>query len=122
MATKRAIRWANQATNAVAGLAYLYSDRVRERELVCVQRLSVEINKAVSGGNTRVRIYIDRDGARWPIYEDVTGAADTLYTITDAFWLTPGERVVLEIDQAAITTLAKMYALGYFQDLSDGIG
>lgn len=122
MATKRAIRWANQATNAAAGLVYLYSDRVRERELVCVQRLSVEINKAVSGGNTRLRIYIDRDGFRLPIYEDVTGAADTLYTITDAFWLTPGERLTLEIDQAQASTIAKMTAIGYFQDLADGLG
>jgi hypothetical protein len=122
MAIKRAIRWIVEATISSAGLGTLYTERVREKELVCVQRLSCEINKAVSGGNTRIRIYIDRDGVRFPIYEDVTAAADTLFSIMDAFWLIPGERIALEVDQAQASTIARLWAIGYFQDVADGIG
>jgi len=98
----------------------LYSERVREGELVCVQRLAWEIDKATSGGNTRVRIYIDRDGARWVIAEQDGPTADTIYTVVDPFWLTPGERIALEIDQAQASTLAQMWATGYFTDFPEG--
>ena len=120
MAIKRAIRWANQATNSEAGLAYLYSEWARERELVCIQRLAWEINKATSGGNTRVRVYIDRAGVRWPIDEQAGPTASALYTLVDPFWLVPGERICLEIDEAQASTLAKMWAMGYFTDFPEG--
>ena len=120
MAIKRAIRWANRATNTGAGLAYLYSERVREGELVCVQRLAWEIDKATSGGNTRVRIYIDRDGARWVIAEEDWPIADTIYTVVAPFWLVPGERICIEIDEAQASTQAQLWATGYFTDFPEG--
>jgi len=120
MAIKRAIRWANQATNEGAGLAYLYSVRVWEGVLVCIQELEWEINKATAGGNTRVRVYIDRDGARWPIAEQDGPTASALYTLVDPFWLVPGERICIEIDEAQASTLAQMWATGYFTDFPEG--
>lgn len=121
MAIKNALRIRARQLFAAAALQTLYSDYVEQGKIYCIQQVAWEIDLATSGGNTRVRLYIDGHGYRHNIEEQDTPTADELYTYNDPIWLIPGERLAIDIDQAQANTTAEMCLTGYWTELKEGI-
>jgi len=108
-------------TPFVAGLAVLQSEPVAWNTIRCVQRLAFEGSLVTLGGNTRVRVYIDRHGYNHYLAEQAAPAANTLYWMTDDIFLIPGERLCVEWDQAQAGTVLEMFMIGYWHDIDPGI-
>lgn len=104
-----------------AGEYELKLERVERGKIVCYQRISWEIDKATSGGNTRCRLVIKGHGFDIPLAEQDAPAADTLYWFKENTWLYAGERIALIIDQAQAATQAEMNAIGYWTEDKEGI-
>ena len=121
MALKRALDLPYVGKFSSAGLASLRSDIVPPDELWCIQHFSFEGDLATSGGNTRARYYADRDGVKTPLGEQDAPSADTLYWDRDIFWLYPGDKLLLEWDQAQAATTLKMWLRGYRVDAKEGV-
>lgn len=121
MAIKNALRLRSKKTFSAAQLQTLYSDIVEPGYIYCVQQVAWEIDKATSGGNTRVRLFIAGHGYRHNIEEQDAPAADTLYTYAEPIWLIPGESLAIDIDQAQATTTAEMILTGYWTEFKEGI-
>ena len=121
MAIKNALRLRAKEVFSAAELQTLFSDRVEHGFIYCIQQVAWEIDKATSGGNTRVRLYIDGRGYKHNIEEQDAPVADTLYTYPYPIWLIPGERLAIDIDQAQASTTASMILTGYSSELKEGI-
>jgi len=121
MAIKNALRLRARQLFASAALQTLYSDYVEQGKIYCVQQVAWEIDLATSGGNTRVRLYIDGHGYKHLIEEQDAPTASELYTYNDPIWLIPGERLAIDIDQAQASTTAEMCLTGYWTELKEGI-
>lgn len=114
MARKSGLRLHPELFIASAGLAILATTSVPRDVKWCLQSIAWEINLATSGGNTRCRLYVDRGaGEKHFLDEQLTPVADWLYTRSENDYLYPGERLVLEIDEAQASTTAKMDVSGY---------
>ena len=98
---------------ASAGLATIQSHLVPENEVWVVQRLTLEGDKATSGGNTRARVYINTHGDKLYLTEQDAPAADTLYELVEPFRLYPRERIAAEWDQAQAATTLILVMVGY---------
>lgn len=96
-------------------------ERVEAGKINCYQRITWEISKATSGGNTRCRLVIKDQGYNTPLIEQDAPAADTLYYLDMPIWLYPGEQIALEIDQAQASTIAEMNGIGYWVPEAEGI-
>ncbi len=118
---KQALRERVKDTFASAELQTLYSERVNHDKIHCIQHVAWEIDKATSGGNTRVRLYIAGHGYKHDLAEQDAPAADKLYWYKDPIWLIPGERLAIDIDQGQADTTAQMELLGYWTELEGGI-
>ena len=104
-----------------AELQTLYSKRVTHDRIHCFQQVAWEIDKTTSGGNTRVRLFIDGHGYNHYLEEQDNPSADTLYTYNEKVWLIPGERLAIEIDQGQASTTAEMHLTGYSTEFKEGI-
>lgn len=118
---KSAIRIRANKLFASAALQTLFSDYVEPGKIYCIQQVAWEIDKTTSGGNTRVRLYIDGHGYKHNIEEQDAPAAAELYTYNEPIWLIPGERLAIDIDQAQANTTAEMCLTGYWTDLKEGM-
>lgn len=121
MAIKNALRLRAKKTFSSAGLQTLYAEKVKSNEIHCVQQVAWEIDKTTSGGNTRVRLFIDGHGYRHNIEEQDAPAAGELYTFQDPMWLMPGERLAIDIDQGQAGTTAEMCITGYTVPFKEGM-
>ena len=121
MAKKSPLRDRTKLLISDAGEYELELERVEASKLNCYQRISWEIDKATSGGNTRCRLVIKGHGYYIPLSEQDAPAADTLYWYKESTWLYPGERIALIVDQAQASTIAEMNAIGYWVPESEGI-
>lgn len=121
MAIKNALRLRAKELFSSAALQTLRSEFVEHDKLYCIQQVAWEIDKATSGGNTRVRLFIDGHGYRHNLEEQKTPAADWLYTYDKPIWLIPRERLAIDIDQAQANTTAEMIMTGYWTELKEGI-
>ena len=121
MAIKNALRLRARKKFASAALQTLLSEYVEQGKIYCIQQVAWEIDLATSGGNTRVRLYIDGHGYKHNIEEQDAPTADELYTYNDPLWLIPGERLAIDIDQAQANTTAEMCLTGYWTELKEGI-
>ena len=121
MPIKNAIRLRAKKVFASAGLQTLYSEYVDSAAIYCIQQVAWEIDKVTSGGNTRVRLYIDGHGYKHNLEEQDAPAASELYTYDDPIWLTPGERLAIDIDQGQASTTAEMCLTGYWTGVKEGI-
>lgn len=121
MAIKNALRLRSRKKWTSAALQTLYSDLVEPGKIYCIQQVAWEIDLATSGGNTRVRLYIEGHGYKHNIEEQDAPTANELYTYTDPIWLIPGERLAIDLDQAQANTTAEMCLTGYWMELKEGI-
>ena len=121
MAKKEGLRDRTSEKVSSAGLYRLKLEQVEAGKINCYQRISWEIDKATSGGNTRCRLVIEGGGADIPLSEQDAPAADTLYWYKETTWTYPGERIVLVIDHAQADTLAEINAIGYWTEEKEGI-
>ncbi len=121
MAKKYALRIRKKKTFASAGLATVYSDIVPPDQLWCIQLLSVEGSSVTSGGNTRCRAYIDGHGYKHWLAEQDGPSAATLYWRAEPFWMVPGERLVVEWDEAQAGAVIEVQAMGYYTEAGEGI-
>ncbi|MCL5026641.1 MAG: hypothetical protein M1531_09155 [Chloroflexi bacterium] len=119
MAIKNALRKRYRQTFADAGLATLKSDPVPEDQVWCIQRHSVEGTLATSGGNTRLRTYIEGHGDKLYLNEEISPTANELYWDPDTIYLHPRERLALEWDQAQAGTILQLTLLGYYVTISE---
>ncbi len=117
MVHRDALRVPIRATITDAGLGLLRSPPVEEGRIWVVEILAWEVDKTMSGGNTRARLYIIGPGWEHYLEEQDAPAADTLYTYSETFRLYPTERVGLELDENQATTLAQMWITGYSEAL-----
>lgn len=78
-----------------------------------LQSISWEVNKALGGGNTKVRLYVERQGSKHPLEEQSIPIADELNVYNDPIDLFPGDNLLLELDQTAAATHVKLYWAGY---------
>lgn len=113
MAKKDGLRLRPTKLFTSAALQPLYSERVPSGIRWCLQSIAWEIDKVTSGGNTRVRLYVEGRGNKHFLDEQLTPAATWLYTRDENDFLYPGERLALEIDQAQASTTAIMNISGY---------
>ncbi|KKN29000.1 hypothetical protein LCGC14_0848660 [marine sediment metagenome] len=120
MAIKKALRLRKTGVSTSAALFTLYSNRVESGRAECFQQLAWEIDKVTSGGNTRVRLYIEGHGYKHFIEEQDIPAASTLYTYSKPLYLYESERLALEIDQAQTATAVKLFGTGYWQSIWEG--
>lgn len=121
MATKSALRLRSKKKFASSGLQTLYSDPVEHDKIYCFQQIAWEIDLATSGGNTRVRLYIDGHGYKHDLEEQDAPTANELYTYDTPVWLIPGEKLAIDIDQAQADTTAQMEMLGYWTEQKEGV-
>ena len=121
MAKKYALRDRVVELFSSAAKVQLTTEPVEQGKIYCYQQVAWEIDKALSGGNTRARLYIEGHGYNHNLEEQDAPTADTLWTYSDDVWLTPGERLVLELDQAQASTTAEMHITGYYTDFVEGI-
>ena len=121
MARKNALRLRYRKLFASAGLVTLQSEPVPDDQIWCIQRAAWEIDKATSGGNTRCRRYIDGHGYKHYLSEEDAPTANALYWDADPVWLTPGEMMSLDIDEAQADTVALMSLTGYFTPIGEGV-
>lgn len=121
MAKKEPLRDRTKEKISSAGEYRLKLERVEADKIHCYQRISWEISKATSGGNTRCRLVIEGRGYDLPLSEQDAPAADTLYWYKENTWLYPGERITLIIDQAQADTDAEINGIGYWTPVSEGI-
>jgi len=121
MAKKRALRLREVVVASAAGMLTVRTDPVPADEIWCIQHLTVEGSLAPASGNTRSRVYIDRQGYRHYLAEQDAPAANTLYWLDDPVWLIPGERIAAEWDQAQNTTRLEMIGTGYTTDAVEGV-
>lgn len=121
MVIKSAIRQRVKTSISSAGLAEVKARPVREGLIYCYQKITWELDKAPSGGNIRVRLYIEGHGYNHYIEGWDNPAADTLYVYDDPTWLIPLERLCLEVDQAQASTWVNMHLTGYYTDFKGGI-
>lgn len=121
MARKSALRERAKKTTGSAGLVSVYTELVKPGKIYCVQQLAWTVDKTMSGGNTRVRLYIDGHGYNHLLEEQDAPVADTIYSYSEPVWLVPGERLGLELDQAQATTTVEIILTGYWTEFSEGI-
>ena len=117
MAQKQSLRLHYTDTKSGAGLQTLRSDPVPAGELWCIQRHSYEGSAATSSGNTRARVHIEGHGYKHYISDKNEPTAALLYWDDAAVWLTEGERLVLEWDQAADGNKLDLYLDGYREEI-----
>jgi len=122
MARKDAIRLRLKKLFTGGQLETLYSDRVKQGVIWCLEQITWEIDVATSGGNTRCRLYIEGHGYKHYLAEQVNPVADRLYWYTKKPYLYPGERLALDIDYAGSSTTAEMIATGYWEKIKAGGG
>ena len=104
---------------ASAGLFQHLSEAVPPGQAWRVTMIAWEISSATSGGNTRCRLYVDRQGTRHYLDEQLVPAANWLYTHDAVHRLYPGERVGLELDQAQASCRAQLWVTGDIEPLED---
>lgn len=121
MAIKRALRLTLDKTISSAGLATLESDRVPAGEMWCLQHLSWLIDTALGGGNYRARLQVKQSAVLRPLEQQDDPEANELYTYEDEEWLGESEQITLELDQAAASTIARLWASGYRVDAKEGV-
>jgi len=121
MARKNALRLRYKEVFTSAALQTLKSEPVEFDMIYCIQQVAWEIDKATSGGNTRCRLYIEGHGYKHNLAEQDGPTAAALYTYTKVVYLTPGERLSLDIDQAQASTTAEMHLTGYWTEQKEGI-
>ena len=80
-----------------------------------------EIDKALTNGNTRVRLFIAGHGYNHYLEEQDNPTVGTLYTYSEPVWLIPGERLAIEIDEGEADTTAEMHLTGYWTKFEGGI-
>ena len=119
MARKDAIRLRAKKLFSSAELQTLYTENVEQGKIYCLEQIAWEIDKATSGGNTRCRLYIDGHGYKHNLDEQLTPVADWLYTHFEKPYLTPGERLALDIDQGQASTTAELNATGYWEAVKE---
>lgn len=118
---KNALRERAKKKFSSAELQTLYSRRVAQDKIHCIQQIAWEIDKTTSGGNTRVRLFIAGHGYNHYLEEQDGPTASQLYTYTEPVWLIPGERLAIEIDQGQADTTAEMHLTGYWTKFKEGI-
>lgn len=121
MPKKEALRLHPSDKFASAGLQTLKTERVERSKIFCCQQIAWEIDTALSGGNTRARLYIEGHGYKHVLEEQDAPVAGVLYTYDNDLWLTPGEALCLDLDQAQASTIAHMYITGYWTAYEEGI-
>jgi len=121
MTVKNALRIPLQKKFTSNALSVLESEPVPVDKIYCIQQVAWEIDTATSGGNTRVRLFIDGHGYNHYIQEQDGPSTNTLYTYSIPLWLVPGEMLAIEIDYAGTNTVAKMWLTGYWNKFSEGI-
>ncbi len=122
MSKKSPIRVRAKATFAAAGLVSLRADAVPSGYLHCYQQTAWTIDTVLSGGNTRVLLYIETGGYKHFLEEQSVPVAGSVYTYDEPLTLRPGERLCLDLDQAQAGTIAEMCLTGYETDVADGMG
>lgn len=110
----------SQVTGSAA-LVDVFAEPVEPDKIYCIQQLAWTVDKAMSGGNTRVRLYIAGHGYKHYIEEQDAPTADVLYTYAEPLWLLPGKKLALELDQAQATTAVEIFINGYWTDRTEGI-
>lgn len=121
MAIKNALRLRSKIVATANELTTLYSEFVEFGKLFCIQQVAWEIDAALSGGETRARLYIEGHGYKHNIEEQQDPAADNLYTYDDPIWLIPRERLAVDFDYAANEATAELCLTGYWVELKEGI-
>jgi hypothetical protein len=121
MAKKSPLRDRKAELIASAGVARVRLERTEPDKLVCYQRISWEIDKATSGGNTRCRLVIEGRGYDLPIAEQSVPTAGVLYWYEESVWLVPGEKICLIVDQAQASTNADLHGIGYWRERDEGV-
>ena len=121
MGQKHALRERAKEEFSTAGLQTLKSERVDPEKIYRVEQVTWEIDKTTSGGNTRVRLFIDGHGYNHYLEEQDGPTANQLYTYSEPFSLIPGESLAIEIDQGQADTTAEMHLTGYWTELEEGI-
>jgi len=100
-------------------LQNLRSKEVPPGWMYLLQVISWELSVALSGGNTRARLCIERQGSQYPIQTQATPTVNQLYPYTDQVNLFPGDNLLLELDNAGTNTHAKMYWIGIAQPIEE---
>ena len=121
MAIKNALRLTAKKLFDGGALDTLYSEKVKDGRIYCIQQVAWEIDVATSGGNTRCRLYIEGHGYKHYISEQDGPTAGTLYEYKIPLWLIPGERLALDIDNTGTSTTAEMHLTGYWIKFEEGI-
>lgn len=119
MARKDALRLRPKSKFTSAGLQTLYSDRVEQGQIWCLEQIAWEIDTVLSGGNTRCRLHIEGHGYKHVLAEQKTPAANELYTYSKKPYLYPGESLALDLDQGQANTTAEINATGYIEYLKE---
>lgn len=120
MARKDALRLNLTDKFASAGLATLLSKPVEVGQIWCLEQIAWEIDTALSGGNTRGRLYIGGHGYKHDLAEQDAPVINRLYTYSRKPYLHYGERLALDLDQAQADTIAKLKATGYIEFTKEG--
>lgn len=115
MASKNAYRERAGTTTGSAGVQTVESTRVDVGYRRRLQSIAWEVNKAMSGGNTRCRLYIKGHGYKHYLDTQLVPVANWLYTRNENDYLYAGESLVLELDQGQATTIVTLDLTGYEQ-------
>lgn len=116
VARKDALRLRCVKTTGDAGVIYFETDQVTEHQIWCLEQIAWEIDKSLSGGNLRARIYIKTGGYNHYLEEEPAVVADTLYTYTEKPYIHEGEVFGLELDQAQASTKIQLFITGYREE------
>jgi len=121
MAPKRAFREARKKLFADAGLVTLAFNDVPAGTVRCVQHVSVKTDLALSGGNDQIMVVVAGHGEDDPITDQITPVANDTYWYDQPFWLVPGERLEVELDEAQAATTVTAIIRGYDLPVSEGV-
>jgi len=121
MARKSALRERVTDLIASAGLGTVRSQPVEHDKLYCWQQIVWQTDKVLADGNGRARLYIEGSGYKHFLCEWAPVAASRLYPYNEDVWLTPGERIALDLDHNQATTKVEINMTGYWTDQAEGM-
>lgn len=105
--------------DAADGANDLRMDRVPVGFLFCIQHVTVE-NETTA--YTNLRLIKARPGREFPLEEQDSPEAATLYWMADDFYLVPGQYLLARLTGCTAGDKLRVYITGWLQDVGGGDG
>ena len=96
-----------------AGVATLLSKPIKPNQKLVLMLITWSIDKSLGGGNYRAQLYVDGHGYKHFLKGQIAPTKGAQWTHSQEVHITPGERLALELDEAAAATVVEVYLSGY---------